>query len=275
MASVLYYFRAGRCGRREGKTFVVKKFIEAAAFGVLAFVASASTCVSASDSTLKLQAAWRVSIDADGYVVQMKANDRLIDAVHAEIDPIARRWMFVPGQVDGLPVATETNLSVDFTLVPVGDDRYTVHIDDARTGGAVDSGTESPPKYPRTEMIKVRSGLAVLDVAYGLDGHVTDVKLVDGAPSVADDFVQSASAAVRHWTFSPEVVGGHALAGHVVMPMCFTIVRDYGPRPPKTLPDSAMCDWTPPGAHAPRHDGQALAIAPAVRLRDDVTTHAM
>jgi TonB family protein len=253
----------------------MKKFLEAAALGVCAFVASASTCAWASDSTIKLHAAWRVSIDIDGHIVQMKANDRLLDTVHAQIDPIAHRWAFIPGQVDGLPAPTETNLSVDFRLVPAGDDRYTVHIDDARTGGAVDSGTESPPTYPRNEMFKGRSGLAVLDVAYAIDGHVTDVKLVDGAPSVADDFVQSASTAVRRWTFSPEVVGGHALAGHVVTPMCFTVERMFGPRPPKTLPASPKCDWKPAGARAPLHDGEALAIAPAARLRDDVTTHAM
>ena len=253
----------------------MKKFIEATALGVLAFVASASTCTWASDSTLKLQATWRVSIDVDGQIAQMKANDRLTDAVHAQIDPIARRWAFIPGKVDGVPAATETNLSVNFTLVPAGDDRYTLQIDNARTGGAVDSGTRLPPKYPPNEMFKHHSGLAVLDVAYGNDGHVVDVKLVDGAPSVADDFVQSASAAVRHWTISPEIVGGHALAGHVVTPLCFTVERMAGPRPPKTQPPSPVCDWKPAGARAPLHDGEALAIAPAARLRDDVTTHAM
>jgi len=253
----------------------MKKFTEAPALVATAFVMSASTGAWASDSTLKLHAAWRVSIDVDGHIVQMKANDRLIDAVHAQIDPIARRWAFIPGQVNGLPAATETNLIVDFTFVPADDDRYTVHIDDARTGGAVDSGRESPPTYPRNEMFKGHSGLVVLDVAYATDGHVTDVKLVDGAPSVADAFVQSASTAVRRWTFSPEVVGGYAVAGHVVTPMCFTVERMSGPRPPKTLPPSPKCDWKPAGARAPLHDGEALAIAPAARLRDDVTTHAM
>src|SRR5689334_22843475 len=94
-------------------TFVMKKLTEAAALGVLAFVTSASACAGASDSTLKLHAAWHVSIDVDGNIAQMKANDRLTDAVHEQIDPIARRWAFIPGKLNGIPAATETNVSVD------------------------------------------------------------------------------------------------------------------------------------------------------------------
>jgi TonB family protein len=138
----------------------------------------------------------------------MTGTDRLTDAAHAQIDPIVRRWIFVPGQIDGRPVDTETNLTVSFTLVDAGDDHYSVHVDQATTGGAADAEHRSPPKYPRSEIIKGRSGLAVLDVAYGTDGQVTDVRLADGAPAVADDFVKAASTAIRSWKFSPEVVGG-------------------------------------------------------------------
>jgi TonB family protein len=173
-------------------------------------------------------------------------------------------------------VDTETSVTVNFRLVDVGSGKYSVHIDDATTGGAVDVKFRSPPKYPRNEMIKGRSGLAVLDVAYGADGQVTDIRLADGAPAVADDFAKAAISAIRLWKFSPEFVGGHALAGHVVTPMCFTVERRYGTaRPPTTLPPSPMCEWRPPGAATPLHDGEVMALAPVARLRDDVTTHAM
>ena len=242
----------------------------------LLFLGYSAACLSASDAGLQVTASWRVLIDADGHVSSMTANDRLTEAAHAQIDPIVRRWAFIPGQIDGRPVDTETSVTVSFILVDVGDDKYSVHIDQATTGGAPDIKFRSPPKYPRNEIIKGRSGLAVLDVAYGTDGQVTDIELADGAPAVADDFVKAASTAIRLWRFSPEVVGGHALAGHVVTPMCFTVERTYGAaRPPQTLPPAPMCEWRPPGSAAPLRDGEVMALAPVARLRDDVTTHAM
>jgi TonB family protein len=235
-----------------------------------------AVCSSASGADLQVTASWRVLINADGHISSMTANDRLTDVAHAQIDPIVRQWVFVPGQIDGRPVDTETTVTVGFTLVDIGDDKYSVHIDQATTGGAADIESRSPPKYPRNEMIKGHGGLAVLDVAYGTDGQVTEIKLADGAPAVADDFVKAASSAIRLWKFSPEVVGGHALAGHVVTPMCFTVERFYGAaRPPKTLPPSPMCEWKPPGWTVPLRDGEVMALAPVARLRDNVVTHAM
>lgn len=234
-----------------------------------------SLSLSASETDLKAHASWRLWIDTEGRVTQMTVNDRLTDEVHAQIDPIVRRWVFIPGQIDGHSAATETSVSVNFRFVNMGDGKYAVHIDEAVTGGSVDVATESPPKYPRNEMFKGHSGLAVLDVAYGTDGIVTEVKLADGAPAVANDFVAAASKAIKNWKFSPEVVGGHALAGHAVTPMCFTVERTYGPRVPHTAPTPPMCEWKPPGARAPLHDGDVMALAPAARLRDDVSTHSM
>jgi TonB family protein len=250
------------------------KLVPQIVVGVFGYVCSA-VCLSA-DPGLQVTASWRVLIDADGHVSSMTANDRLTEAAHAQIDPIVRRWIFIPGHVNGRPAETETSVTVGFTLVDLGNDKYSARIDQATTGGAADIKFRAPPKYPRNEMIKGHSGLAVLDVAYGTDGQVTDVKLADGAPAVADDFVKAASSAIQLWRFSPEVVGGHALAGHVVTPMCFTVERFYGAaRPPQTLPPSPMCEWRPPGSATPLRDGEVMALAPVARLRDDVTTHAM
>jgi TonB family protein len=216
---------------------------------------------------------WSISLDAGGHIVAMTAHDRLIDGVHEQIDPLVRRWAFIPGAIDGKSVATETNLSVDFTLVPVGEDRYAVRIDSARTGAAIVEKSDKPPKYPRGEISKGKSGLAVLDISYDADGNVLEVEHAKGAPPVSDDFYRAATATARTWKLTPEVVGGRAIAGHIVSPMCFFTVRTLGL--PKTMPPAPpACDWIPPGERVALHDGDALALAPAARLRDDVTTHA-
>ena len=90
----------------------------------------------------------------------------------------------------------------------------------------------------------------------------------EGAPTVAASLVRSAENAVKDWGFSPEVVGGHALAGSALVSVCFEIVP-AGTRP------KMDCAWRPPGARSDLRDNEALALESAVHLETDVVGHTL
>jgi hypothetical protein len=110
-----------------------------------------------------------------------------------------------------------------------------------------------------------KTGLVVLRVNYAADGTVVSAEPEADSPKVDERLTKAASAATKTWTFRPEVVGGHALAGAVVVPFCFSIA-------PGKKPD---CSWKPKGENAALGDGEALALEPAAKLTTDVAGHAL
>ena len=208
---------------------------------------------------------WLVSLDAAGHVTAIEPTEAtLVDAARVPLERAIREWRFVPGHVDGAPAPTQTILTLDIALVPAGDDRFNVRIDDARTGGDLSiKGTRKAPKYPPEAIQHRQQGMVVLKVDYDAEGRVVATQPATGAPDVAPSLVRSAEKAVKDWGFSPEVVGGHALAGSAFVSVCFDIV------PPGARPDHG-CAWTPPGAHAELRENGAFALEPATRLETDV-----
>jgi len=213
---------------------------------------------------------WAVSLDASGRVARLEPGDTtLVDAVRIPLDKAIRNWQFVPGSVGGEPAATDTTLTLDITLVPFGEDKYSLRVDDARTGGDVPlKGIRATPKYPPAAIQHRRQGMVVLKVDYDAEGRVLAASPHQEAPAVAVELTKSAEQAVKKWVFAPEVVGGHALAGSAIVPICFEIV------PSGTRPNSS-CAWIPPGAHSGLHDSDVLAIEPAARLKTDVVGHTL
>lgn len=213
---------------------------------------------------------WTVALDAEGRVVKLDPVDDAPKAIRTPLDAAIRKWQFVPGMVNGQPVPTETMLTVDVTLLPAGEDKYALRIDDARTGGAIKTGDMrgNYPKYPTDSERHHRQGLVVLKVDYDAKGHVTSATRHADAPAVADDLEVSAARAVKTWRFTPEVVGGRALAGSVLVPICFEMVgmgKDI---------ERANCNWVPPGVNS-LQEGGVVAIAPATRLKTDVVGHTL
>jgi TonB family protein len=229
---------------------------------IVAFAGSAAVNAEVANPRFTLR--WTVSLDATGRVTKLASADNVIDAVRDPLDTAIRRWQFVPGSVAGHPAATDTMLTVDVTLVPAGEDKFAVRVDDARTGGGAQRQDTKPPKYPMDAIRHRRQGMVVLKVDYDASGHVVSVVPHEGAPAVAADLQRSATVAVKRWNFSPEVVGGHALAGSAIVPICFEIF-DTG-----TAPPYSGCGWTPPGTSTMLRDSDVLAIEPAARLLTDV-----
>jgi TonB family protein len=219
-----------------------------------------------SDENPRYRTRWAVSLDAAGRVTKLDPADKtLVDAVRIPLDKAIRSWQFIPGTIDGHPAVTETTLALDISLVPFGGDKFALRVDDARTGGDVPlRGIRAAPKYPSAAIRHRRQGMVVLKVDYGADGHVVAARPHESAPAVAAELTKSAEQAVKRWTFSPEVVGGHPLAGSAVVPICFEIVPSGSPMP------RTACEWVPPGAHSGLHENDVVAIAPAARLKTDV-----
>lgn len=213
---------------------------------------------------------WDVSLDADGRVVKLEPADKTPEAIRAPLDAAIRKWQFVPGTVNGQSVPTETMLTLDVTLVPVSGEKFALRVDDARTGGAVKTKDmhKQYPKYPRDAVKHHRQGLVVLKVDYDDKGRVLSATRRDDAPAVADDLEVAAARAVKSWSFTPEVVGGRALAGSAIVPVCFELV-DMG----KDV-ERANCNWTPPGVKS-LQEGGVVAIDPATRLKTDIVGHTL
>jgi TonB family protein len=222
------------------------------------------------DQTPHYGTRWAVSLDAEGRVATLESADKPPEAIRVPLDAAIRKWQFVPGTVNGQPVPTETMLTVDVTLVPAGDDKYALRVDDARTGGAVKSKDMHGdyPKYPSDAVRHHRQGLVVLKVDYDEKGHVLAAKRRDDAPAVGADLEVAASRAVKSWRFTPEVVGGRALAGSAIVPICFEMVgmgKDI---------ERANCNWIPPGVKS-LQEGGVVALEPAARLKTDIVGHTL
>lgn len=218
----------------------------------------------------KFRTKWLVSLDAEGHVVGIEPADAtLVESARVPLERAIREWRFVSGRVNGTPAPTQTILTLDIALVPAGEDRFNVRIEDAHTGGDIAiKGARKPPRYPSDAIQHRWRGMVVLKVDYDADGRVVASSPADGAPTVAMSLVRSAEKAVKDWAFSPEVVGGHALAGSAFVSVCFDIVP-AGSRP------SGDCVWTPPGSKSALRDGEAIALAPATRLETDVIGHTL
>jgi TonB family protein len=238
---------------------------------VIALFAPACAPGGESDAPIRLTLAWTLVLDAQGHVERMTAiPDQRADRVpqiRARLEQEIRGWDFVSGTVDGRSAATETVLSATVTLQPAAADSFRVVFDDVRTGGRIAKAV--PPKYPLASVKQHETGMVVLRVDYDADGKVRSARVDPDSPTVAQRLIDASLAAVNQWTFQPERVGGHGVAGTQSLPVCFALspVGSRRPVPP--------CAWNPPGRHAPVGEGQSVALHPAARLVNDVAGHAL
>lgn len=222
-------------------------------------VSSAIAAASAS-KPLVVRMTWSVSIDPDGHVVRLATTDEQIPVIHDRLEQAIRGWRFSPGKVNGKPAFTDSRVTVALGLEPGSDGTYAVHVIGASAGAGY--GKVTPPLYPHAFAMSGRQGLVLLKVDYAASGSVVAIALADDAPRVDHPFVDAATDAVRKWTFEPEVVGGHSLAGSALVPVCFTL------RGPRARPFD--CNWHRSGRSAAELGDGAVALDPAATLLSDV-----
>jgi len=252
----------------------MKRFALTLALASMAFTASAFADDKAPDA-IPLSLSWQLSIDAQGHVAKLVATPdkraERMPQVREAVEKRIREWQFVPGAVDGQPQATETVLSVSTTLLAQHGDDYQIRIDDARTGAAILK--TQPPRYPTDAVRSGASGLVVMHVDFDGNGKVTAAQADTNETKAVASLVKAALDGVKTWTFQPERVGGHGIAGSTMLPVCFQVmpVGFMGPNAHRPPP----CAWTPAGHRGALAQGESIGINPVARLATDVIDHTL
>ena len=140
--------------------------------------------------------------------------------------PIIRGWAFEPGSVDGVPMQSETTLSLHLQAQKAGDGNYTLHIVEAHTGAA--TLRMSFPDYPKEQLFEGAEAKVILNVTVGVDGKPSNVEVVEIRSNYRDPnnmkaFQSASLVAAKDWRYMPETVGGHAAASNMLVPVEFCV----------------------------------------------------
>lgn len=220
----------------------------------------------ASDAPIRIDLGWRASIDVQGHVTELQAipNKRVdrVPAIRQRLEQEIRTWSFLPGTVNGQAEPTQTGLNVHAELTVGANDTVQIRITHAGVGGT--TAKAAPPRYPVAAIRTHKTGEVVLRIAYDANGQTIAASPAPGSPAASNLLIEASEKAAHSWTFQPEVVGGHAMAGAVVVPFCYTL------HPMGTNRVEGKCDWKAPGRSDAMKDGEALALNPAAKLLTDV-----
>jgi TonB family protein len=226
--------------------------------GVCAALAIACVKASAAEPTSAVVSVmWDVSLDVDGHVTDLSTRDDRIPKLHAYLENAIRVWRFGPGKVNGKPALTQTHLhtKLDVRLVA---DAVEIRLLSAATGGTY--GKTIAPQYPHSAALGGKQGLVMLRVHYDETGAVKNVAPYGDNSKVDGRLVRAAIASASKWTFLPEIVGGHPIAGDSAVPICFHLGELGG----------LDCNWQDPTTGKSTDGTQSLALNPAATLESDV-----
>ena len=102
-----------------------------------------------------------------------------------------------------------------------------------------------------------RGGGVLLRVTYDGEGKVRNAETIEGGyPKAGNDIEHAAVAAMKHWTFKPESIGGRGYGGVAIVPMCFSVAP--GPETP--------CRFIDPASNQDIRNGGLLAVDPLVHI---------
>lgn len=104
------------------------------------------------------------------------------------------------------------------------------------------------PIYPESARAEGRRGVAILEAIVGVDGTVTNTKVVR---SIGEDLDAAAVEAVRQWEFTPTTLNGVAVPVIMTVTVNFTLGDMAPPPPPAQAPVGADAPPPPPPAPAP------------------------
>jgi len=223
---------------------------------------------SAQQPSIAITLQWSLSLDSTGEIVSLlPVNEDYQRAVREQLEPVIRRWHFTPGKLDGQPAATETTVTLNVALDPIGDDHFRVRIVSANTGATYKRVVAT--EYPKSAIHMRRQGEVSLRVDYDADGHITTVAPLEEkeAPWVDGSLKRAAVAAVKQWTMRPETVAGHGIAGAAIAPFCFSLIKvgDHSEQ-------GDRCSHTPSGDR-PTDPPRLIALASVVGIDMGAADH--
>jgi TonB family protein len=163
-----------------------------------------------------------VQIDEAGHVqdLQWEEQSKVHAMIAERLAPVVRSWEFEPATADGQPAPTQTGLLIHILVDELADGSLAMRLADAQTGPSALS--LAPPAYP---MDAVRLGIeATVTVTVEVNADGSPV-IVETTYEISDKsrsarygkvFLASATEAVKHWKFRPELVAGHVVPGSTV-----------------------------------------------------------
>lgn len=182
---------------------------------------------------IEMEVGGKIAVGPDGLVRDYTLTSKLPAAVAELVERNVRSWKFEPILVDGKPVIAETRLRMVLHGTPVGEDSYTLKVENVWFGEPERAHDMKPPRYPAEA---ARAGLGakvVLVLKLDADGNVVDVlaeqtslDMRTHSEQVAEKwrrvFEQASVAAARKWKFTPgETVNGEAVGSLVRVPTTF------------------------------------------------------
>jgi TonB family protein len=185
-----------------------------------------------------------VHVGADGKVADAKVNSvmpmartDLADAALAAL----KNWTFEPRKVDGKPVASDTIVSVAFSLDPnkplaiepgiLDAIRVSPPLAEAATPAESVPASENveyrlthPPHYPASAVKAKVQGDVVLKVHVDAQGNPVEAGVAKTIPpGLSPELGNASIAAVMQWKFNPARKHGKAVDGWVNVPITFSL----------------------------------------------------
>lgn len=179
--------------------------------------------------------ALRVSVDAAGKVQAAQPLDpQALPGLNRAGEEIARKLTFSPARKNGVPVPSETTLSLSLVLEPRGDGQFGLQLKRAQNGPTLLAvGKSEPPKYQQG---RENGALVVVGVNLKADGRpdmasLAKEKMQLRVPSQFAEarYLDTATKAVRGSRFQLDKVDGVDIPAHVSLPFRF----GGGPKKPE------------------------------------------
>ena len=189
---------------------------------VLAALCCVATAAPKQPETIDVWLRAGVDIDANGHVqdLQWEEQSKVHALIAERLAPIVRGWEFEPATVDGRPERTQTGLLVHILAHELADGSVTLRLADVQTGPV--ALTLAPPAYPMDAARRGISATVAVTVEVNADGSpvIRDMTYENSADNRSNYyrkvFLASATEAVKHWKFRPEIVAGHAVPGSTI-----------------------------------------------------------
>ncbi len=172
-----------------------------------------------------------VSVDEEGYVSNASAISGDPQLAESALGA-ARKWKYVPYDLNGRPVAATTKVELDFRIAQSGTPKVSATFthpprpDIGPLFRVVDGVTPPKPVYsPRPLYSKQAKkdkyqGYCFLSLVVGPDGKPYDVKV---SRSIGEDLDEKAIEAVRNWRFEPGLKDGRPVAVAVDVEIKFVL----------------------------------------------------
>lgn len=167
---------------------------------------------------------YRLVLAADGSIETLILQDDIVSAELAgNLEKQIRSWTYSPGNINGKPARTETNLLLTVEATPNVDGNYSLRIVNADTGASAAKGGMTPPKYPAQQMRLGHEAVLLLLVSYDASGNVTKVERPGEKIRGFAPFEKASFEAAKKWRFEPEKIDGIGVPGQAIVPVKYCI----------------------------------------------------